>query len=105
MASKFDNVPTGAIADEFGEVKQKIEALEEREKELREELITRMGDTPVIGQKWMVKMSIGKGRETLDAKALRTVLGEDALKPYTKIGEPVVSLRVKPSPSYGQAAE
>jgi seryl-tRNA synthetase len=103
VTKKFHNLSTEEIADEFGSIKQQIEELEEKEKELGDELKARIDDVPAIGHKWTVKKSIAKGRTTLDTGAIRELLG-DEIKRYEKVGEPSTRLLVKPTMILGESA-
>lgn len=103
MSNKFHNRSTEDLADEFGSVKQQIETLEDKEKELSDELKARIDDVPAIGHKWTVKKSVAKGRTTLDTGAIRKLLGEDITK-YEKVGEPSTRLLVKPTTILGMSA-
>ena len=91
MTKKFHNLSTEEIADEFGSIKQQIEELEEKEKELGDELKARIDDV------------IAKGRTTLDTGAIRELLG-DEIKRYEKVGEPSTRLLVKPTMILGESA-
>jgi hypothetical protein len=103
--NKLHNQSTADLADEFGNVKAQIEALEAKEKELKEELAHRIDDTPAVGQRWTVTKSDVKGRETFDKEKFIADFGEDSYKLYVKTGKPSVSLRVKPTMVLGEAAE
>lgn len=103
MTNQFHNVSTVDLADEFGDIKAQISALEEREKALRETLLARgIDEVPAIGRRWTVKASESMSKR-LDTKALRELFG-DGLAPYEKES---VSIRiiVKPTMILGEAAE
>lgn len=102
MANKFDNVSDAALVDEFGFVKAQIDALEKREKELRDEIVARFDDVPLAGARWTATVSTSASKR-LDTKALRALLG-DALNDYEKES---VSTRVnvRPTMVLGEAAE
>jgi hypothetical protein len=103
MSNKFHNHSIEDLADEFGSVKQQVEALEIREKELANELKARIDDVPAIGRRWTVKKSVAKGRAILDVDAIRKLLGEE-IKKYEKVGQPSARLLVKPTMILGESA-
>jgi hypothetical protein len=103
MSNKFHNHSIEDLADEFGSVKQQVEALEISEKELANELKARIDDVPAIGHRWTVKKSVAKGRTTLDVDAIRKLLGEE-IKKYEKVGQPSARLLVKPTMILGESA-
>src|SRR5829696_3853901 len=72
--SPFHNVPAGDLADRLGALKAEIAALEIREKALRDELIRR-GAAAVEGTRYDAAISSAV-RWTLDAKAVRSEMGE-----------------------------
>lgn len=102
MANKFDNISDAALVDEFGNVKAQIDALEKREKELRDEIVARFDDVPMIGARWTATVSTSASKR-LDTKRLRVDLG-DALDVYETES---TSTRVvaKPTMILGEAAE
>ncbi len=102
MANKFDNVSDAALVDEFGNVKAQIDALEKREKELRDEIVARFDDVPLIGGRWTASVSTSTSKR-LDTKALRALLG-DALNEYEKESTST-RVNVKPTMVLGAAAE
>jgi predicted phage-related endonuclease len=104
MSNKFHNRSTEDLADEFGNVKQQIEALEAKEKEIGEELKARIDDVPAVGHRWTVNKSVAKGRVTIDTKALKEALGEEIIKEYEKVGAPSARLLVKPTMILGESA-
>jgi hypothetical protein len=104
MSNKLHNRPTEDLADELGSLKQQIETLEAKEKEIGEELKARIDDVPATGHKWTVSKVVSKGRVTIDTKALREAYGEEAIKEYEKVGNPTTSLRVKPTMILGESA-
>ena len=103
MADKFHNRSTSDLADEFGQVRLEIEALEGKVKKIGEELKARINDIPAIGHKWTVTKSVAKGRATLDTAAIRQRLG-DEIKKYEKVGAPSTRLLVKPTMFLGESA-
>ena len=100
--NEFHNISTPDLADQFGDIKQQIAALETREDAIKKELQARMDDTPAIGPRWTVTKSESVSKR-LDTKALRELLG-DGLAPYEKESVSVRML-VKPTMIFGQAAE
>lgn len=104
MATKenpFHNLSTSELADDFGNIKAQIAALEEREDAIKKELMARIDDTPAISPRWTVTKSESVSKR-LDTKALRDLLG-DGLAPYEKESRSVRML-VKPTMILGQAA-
>lgn len=102
MANKFDNIGDDALVDEFGSVKAQIDALEKREKELRDEIVARFDDVPLTGARWTATVT-NSTTKRLDMKRLRADLG-DALDVYENES---VSTRVnlKPTMILGEAAK
>jgi hypothetical protein len=72
--SPFHNVAAGDLADQLGELKAEIAALEIREKALRDELIRR-GAAEVEGADYNAAITAAV-RWTLDAKAVRSEMGD-----------------------------
>lgn len=103
MSNRFHNYSIEDLADEFGSVKQQIETLEVKEKELADELKARIDDVPAIGHKWTVRKSAAKGRATLDTAAIREALGDQITK-YERVGAPSTRLLVKPTIFLGESA-
>ena len=66
----FHNLSTEDLADQFGDVKAQIAALEDREDALKKELAARIDDVPAIGPRWTVTKSESVSRR-LDTQALR----------------------------------
>ena len=97
----FHNLSTEDLADQFGDVKAQIAALEDREDALKKELAARIDDVPAVGPRWTVTKSESVSRR-LDTKALRELLG-DGLAPYEKESVSVRML-VKPTMIFGQTA-
>jgi hypothetical protein len=94
--NKFHNMSDAEIADEYGDYKQRGDAIGEHLDALKDELKARYRDEPIIGQKWEVGVSTSKPRVTLDTKKLKEDLGEEIIAGYEKVSPGTVSLRVKP---------
>lgn len=95
-ANKFHNMSDAELADEYGDYKQRADAIGEHMDNLKDELKARYRDEPIIGERWEITTSVSKPRVTLDTKKLKEDLGENIIAEYEKTGEPTVSLRVKP---------
>jgi predicted phage-related endonuclease len=100
--NRFHNLSLGQLADQFGELKAQMDALEKQADEIKDELKSRVRDVPAIGERYTVT-KIESTQKRLDTKGLRELLG-DALAPYEK-ESPVVQLRVKPTEIFREAAE
>lgn len=96
MSNKFHNMSDAQLADEYGDYKQRADAIEEHMDALKGELKARYRDEPIIGERWEVTTSVSKPRVTLDTKRLKEALGENIIAEFEKVGESSVSLRVKP---------
>lgn len=72
--NKFDNLSIAHLADAYGDVKAQIAALEAREKELKDELLSR-GEDEAIGDKWTVRAAPYASKR-LDTTAIKRELGE-----------------------------
>ena len=97
----FHNQSTADLADDYGALKAQADALEERIKAIRGELVARCVER-VEGRKFTV--TVGKSaRVTYDDKAIREALGPDIVKQYERVTE-TVTLRVKPTIVFGQVA-
>ena len=72
--SPYHNLSAGELADQLGALKAEIAALEDREKDLRDELIHR-GGAEIEGAAYRATVSDAV-RWTLDAKAVRGEMGD-----------------------------
>ena len=101
MTSAFHNSASAELADEYGALKVQADALEERMKALKAELLAR-ADERVEGSKFTVTVSKST-RVTYDDKAIREALGSEIVKQYERVTD-TTTLRVKPTVIFGEAA-
>ena len=80
-------------ADQLALVRSRIKALQEQEAELKA-ACAKLPEAERVGRYNEVKVSVVK-RETLDTRALKEAMGEEALKPYMKATEATV-VTIKP---------
>jgi len=97
----FHNQSTAALADDYGTLKAQADAIEEKIKAIRTELLMR-GAERVEGAKFTVTVGTST-RTTYDDKAIREALGPEIVKTYERVSE-TVTLRVKPTLVFGQVA-
>lgn len=100
--TKLHNISDAAIVDEFGNIKLQIDALKKREEELREEIVARFDDVPLMGARFEARVTSSTAKR-LDTKRLRALLG-DALNEYEN-ETTSTRVTVKPVMILGQAAE
>ena len=74
IISAFHNLSAGDVADQLGAVKAEIADLEDRERNLRDELIRR-GGAEIDGTLYRATITDAV-RWTIDAKAVRSEMGE-----------------------------
>ncbi len=101
MSIAFHNRASSDLADEYGNLKQQIAALEEQADAIKGELKARASDVPFIGHRWTVTISESVSKR-LDTKALRNLLG-DGLSPYEKESTSIRAT-VKPTMILGERA-
>lgn len=104
--ANFHNISSAQLADEYGSLKAQADALDERIKTVRNEIVARQAAPGTLdrieGERFTV--TVGKQSSTrLDTKALKDALGADIVREYEKTTESVV-LRVKATAVFGQAA-
>jgi predicted phage-related endonuclease len=100
--NRFHNYSLPQLADEYGDLKARMDALEKEADAIKDELKGRMRDVPAIGERYTVT-KVESTQKRLDTKGLRELLG-DALAPYEKEST-VVQIRVKPTEIFREAAE
>lgn len=81
-----------SLADEYAAVKAQAEALENKLKELRKEILS-TGYEQIVGERKIITVSLSE-RETLDPKTVRELLTEEQLRACVK-KTLVESLRIK----------
>ena len=89
----FSNISSAALADEYGELKERVKGIEKRIGDIKAELAKR-GVTSQDGEKFSLSL-VSEMRTTLDTARLKADLGEDIIAGYEKITTSMV-LRVKP---------
>lgn len=80
-------------ADQLALVRSRIKALQEQEAELKA-TCAKLPEADRVGRYNEVRVAVVR-RETLDTKALKEAMGEDALSPYMKATEATV-VTIKP---------
>jgi hypothetical protein len=95
------NQSNADLVDEYGTLKVQADALDERIKAIRCELVAR-GAERVEGEKFTVTVGTST-RTTYDDKAIREALGPEIGKRYERVAR-TVTLRVKPTLVFGQVA-
>lgn len=98
----MDNKLREILADEYGDLDYKIKVLEEKKKAIRDELVTLVGDVPVVGLRWTVSKSEAN-QTSLDTKAVREFLGDTA-KRFERSNH-VSKILVKQTRVLGKTAE
>ena len=79
----FSNISSAALADEYGELKERVKGIEKRIGDIKAELAKR-GVTSQDGEKFSLSL-VSEMRTTLDTARLKADLGEDIIAGYEKI--------------------
>lgn len=89
------------LADQLGDVRERIKQLEEQEAHIKDEFLTHASDVPVVGLRWTATKSETTSSR-LDTKAVRDLLGE-RVKQYEKPTKST-TIRVKQTMVFGKTA-
>jgi predicted phage-related endonuclease len=95
MSNIHHNRPLEWLADNYGNIKSQIDALENVLKPIKDELRERINDAPAVGEIWTVTKTESVTKR-LDTKALKEALGDEIISEYEKEST-TTTLRLKPT--------